>query len=112
MFSLFDFSALLRFQGAYAQHSLVNASTIELASPIAHFQRERQPGARMGACSIMGSFWGTVVRAEIFSLTQEQYTQYCLRKKILVHAIVPPNDHIIDARPSSPQSATLFEGAL
>ena len=36
-----------------------------VASEIAHFQKEWQTGARIGARSIMGSFGGAVARAKI-----------------------------------------------
>ena len=60
---------------------------------IAHFQKEWQTGAKMGARSIMGSFGGAIARAKTFSLTQvkfqfnnEQKFKYCVtlkRMKIL-----------------------------
>ena len=40
---------------------------------IAHFQKEWQTGAKMGARSIMGSFGGAIARAKTFSLTQAKF---------------------------------------
>ena len=55
---------------------------------IAHFQKEWQTGAKMGARSIMGSFGGAIARAKAFSLTQvkfqfnnEQKFKYCVTLK-------------------------------
>ena len=58
-----------------------------------HFQKEWQTGAKMGVCSIMGSFGGAIACAKTFSLTQvkfqfnnEQKFKYCVtlkRMKIL-----------------------------
>ena len=38
--------------------------SLSCKEPIAHFQKEWQTGARMGARSIMGSFEGAVARAK------------------------------------------------
>ena len=44
-----------------------------IVGSIAHFQKEWQTGAKMGARSIMGSFGGEIARAKSFSLTQVKF---------------------------------------
>ena len=59
----------------------------------AHFQKERQTAARMGAHSIIGSFGA---RAKIFRSRKSNKLKLASAKKILARAIVPQNDPIIE----------------
>ena len=50
---------------------VIDAAKVWLPIRTTNLRKEWQTGARMGACSIVGSFGGTIERTKIFSLTQE-----------------------------------------